>query len=97
MQSLLSPVGGEPMVLGAERFVTRLKEHASFLARLETRKRTIAQVVQELGKVEVKKGGTRRDLRFTEKRIDALVKELGYLPQSPQTSHLNCAHEFLKL
>src|ERR1700686_2785604 len=39
LQQLVHPINGEPMVLGAERFVARLKEHAAFLTRLEARKR----------------------------------------------------------
>lgn len=82
LSQLLAPMNGEPMVLGAERFVSRSKEHSGFLSRLESRKRAIQLVKEEIQKVQVKKGGVRRDLRFSEKRIETLVKELGYLLQS---------------
>jgi hypothetical protein len=77
LTQLVQPINGEPMVLGAERFIARVKEHATFLSRLETRKRTIRQVKDDIEKIQVKKGGTRKDLRFTHRRIEALVKELG--------------------
>jgi hypothetical protein len=79
LQQLVQPINGDPMVLGAERFVARLKEHAIFLARLETRKRAIRQVKAEIEASQAKKGGVRRDLRFSERRIEALIKELGYI------------------
>lgn len=65
-------------MLGAERFIARLKEHAQFLSRLEIRKRGILQVREDIEKCQVKLGGVRRDLRFTQKRISTLVKQLGY-------------------
>jgi hypothetical protein len=71
-------MNGEPLVLGAETFISRLKEHSGHLSRLEVRKRAIRLIKDEIEKVQVKKGGVRRDLRFSEKRIEALVKELGY-------------------
>ena len=78
LQQIVQPLNGEPMVLGAERFVARLKEHSGFLARLEGRKQAIRRVKEEIDKVQVKKGGLRKDLRFSEKKVEALVKELGY-------------------
>ena len=77
---MVQPLNGEPMVLGAERYVARLKEHYGFLNRLEARKQAIRRVKEQLEKIQVKKGGLRKDLRFSEKRIEALVKELGYIP-----------------
>lgn len=74
----MQPLNAEPMVLGAERFVARLKEHSGLLARLEARKRAIRRVREDIEKVQVKKGGPRKDLRFSDKRIEALVKEAGY-------------------
>ena len=68
------------MLLGAERFVAKLKEHAVLMARLETRKRAIRYVKEEISKVQTSKGSVRRDLRFTAARIEALMKELGYIP-----------------
>ena len=78
LQQMVQPLNGEPMVLGAERYIARLKEHSGFLNRLEGRKQAIRRVKKELEKMQVKKGGLRKDLRFSEKRIEALVKELGY-------------------
>src|SRR5579859_4072487 len=78
LQQIVQPLNGEPMVLGAERFVARLKEHSGFLARLEARKGAIRRAKEAIEKVQVKKGGLRKDLRFNEKKIEALVKELGY-------------------
>ena len=78
LQQIVQPLNGEPMVLGAERFVARLKEHSGFLARLEARKRAIRRAKEDIENVQVKKGGLRKDLRFNEKKIEALVKELGY-------------------
>jgi hypothetical protein len=78
LTQLVQPMNGaEPMVLGAERFAARLKEHAAFLSRLEVRRRAIRTVKEQLEQVNVKKGGQRRDLRFTQKRIEALIKQLG--------------------
>jgi hypothetical protein len=77
LQQLVQPINGEPMVLGAERFVARLKEHASFLTRLETRKRAIRQVKEIIETSKFVKGGVRHDLRFNERRIEKLIKELG--------------------
>jgi hypothetical protein len=65
------------MVLGAERFTARLKEHASFLARLEARRRAMRGVKLVLEQVDVKRGGQRQDERFTHKRIETLIKQLG--------------------
>ena len=79
MQQMVQPLNGQPMVLGAERFVARLKEHSGLLATLEGRKEAIRRVKEEIEKVQVKKGGLRKDLRFSEKRIEALIKELGYM------------------
>jgi hypothetical protein len=78
LSQLLAPMNGEPLVLGAETFISRSKEHSGHLSRLEVRKRAIRLINDEIEKVQVKKGGVRRDLRFSEKRIEALVKELGF-------------------
>ena len=78
ISQLVQPLNGEPMVIGAERFIARLKEHASFISRLEARKRAIRHVKDEIGKIELKPRGIRKDLRFTAQRIESLVKELGY-------------------
>ena len=78
LSQIVQPIDAEPMVLGAERFIARLKEHAQFLSRLEIRKRGILQVREDIEKCQVKLGGVRRDLRFTQKRISTLVKQLGY-------------------
>ena len=80
LSQLVQPINGEPMLLGAERFVAKLKEHAVLMARLETRKRAIRYVKEEISKVQTSKGSVRRDLRFTAARIEALMKELGYIP-----------------
>lgn len=77
LTQLVQPINSEPMVLGAERFIARLKEHSGFLARLETRKRAIRQVKDDIEQCQVKKGGVRKDLRFTPKRIESLIKPLG--------------------
>ena len=80
LTQLVQPMNGaEPMVLGAERFASRLKEHASFLSRLEVRKRAIRTAMEQIEGTNVKKGGLRRDSRFTQKRIEALIKQLGYI------------------
>jgi hypothetical protein len=78
LAQIVQPINEEPMVLGAERFIARLKEHAAFLSRLELRKRAIRQVKEEIEKCQVKQGGVRRDLRFTQKCIATLVKQFGY-------------------
>lgn len=77
LTQLVQPINSEPMVLGAERFIARVKEHTAFLSRLETRKRAIRRVKEDIEKIQVKKGGPRKDLRFTHGPIEALVKELG--------------------
>jgi Mediator of RNA polymerase II transcription subunit 1 len=78
VSQLVQPINAEPMVLDAERFTARLKEHASFLARLEARRRAVTGVKKELDGIDAKRGGQRRDLRFTHKRIETLIKQLGY-------------------
>ena len=86
LTQLVQPMNGaEPMVLGAEPFVSRLKEHASFLSLLELRKRAIRAAMQQIEGTNVKKGGQRRDLRFTQTRIEALIKQLGYVPSHSKT------------
>jgi hypothetical protein len=77
MIQLVEPINSDPVLLGAERFVSRLKEHSALISRLETRKKAIRQVKEELSKIQVKRSGLRHDLRFSEGRITSLVKELG--------------------
>ena len=48
MQQMVQPLNGQPMVLGAERFVARLKEHSGLLATLEGRKEAIRRVKEEI-------------------------------------------------
>jgi hypothetical protein len=74
---LVQPVNGEPIVVGAEAWVGRLREHSGFLSSLNKRKKAIRHVKAELEKFEPKKGGVRQDLRFGAERLNALVKELG--------------------
>lgn len=83
LTQLVQPINTEPMVLGAERFIARLKEHSELLARLETRKSAIRQVKDDIEQCQVKKGGVRKDLRFTPGRIESLMKPLGYLLRGP--------------
>jgi len=77
LAQLVQPINGEPILLGAERFVAKLKEHAAFLSRLETRKCAVRQVKDEIAKVHTSKGSLRQDLRFTAPRIEALIKQMG--------------------
>ena len=77
LSQFINHMNRESMLPGAERFISRLKEHASFIQRLETRKRAIRQIKDDLSSVHVKAGGVRRDLRFTGERIELLIKELG--------------------
>ena len=79
LRPVIEPLNGEPMVLGAERFIARLKEHSGLLAKLGIRKQAIRQVRESLEKSHVQKGGPRRDPRFHERKIEALAKELGYI------------------
>ena len=78
LRPVIEPLDGEPVVLGAERFVARIKEHSALLAKLGTRKQAIRQVMEQLSKVNVRKGGPRRDARFSERRIEAFAKDSGY-------------------
>jgi hypothetical protein len=77
VSQLVQPINGDPIVLGAERFVGRLKEHAQLLGRLENRKRAIRLVSEDIENVKFKRGDVRKDRRFTEKRIEVLLKDLG--------------------
>lgn len=55
----------------------RLKEHAQLLGRLENRKRAIRLVSEDIENAKFKRGDVRKDRRFTEKRIEVLLKDLG--------------------
>jgi hypothetical protein len=77
MRPVIEPLSGDPMVLGAERFVARFKEHSALLAKLGSRKQAIREVKEQLSKINVPKGGPRRDSRFQERKIEAFAKELG--------------------
>jgi hypothetical protein len=79
LTQFINHLNRESMLPGAERFISRLKEHGSFIQRLESRKRAIRQVRQEISNVYVKVDGVRRDLRFTGERIEPLIKELGLI------------------
>jgi hypothetical protein len=89
MRPAIEQLNSEP-IMGAERFVARIKEHAQFLARLGARKYAIRQVKEQLEKPQVKKGGLRRDPRFTEQRIESLVKEVGYYPPNAMLMQTDC-------
>jgi hypothetical protein len=74
---LIEPLDGQPMVLGAEKYLARVKEHVELLGRLGARKYAIRRVRERLAKVHVRKGGVRRDPRFGEREIEALAKDVG--------------------